>query len=89
MIKTYNLDSNEALGHGAPIFLSSANNWILTRLVDVKIFAQLLKGQNDKFIKGSIEKQRKEFKKELAVIKKEIVTTTAKEHALRLERKAK
>ena len=65
LIKTYNLDTNEALKHGAPIFLSSANNWILTRLLDVKIFAQLLKGDNDKFLQSSISRQHKKFKKEL------------------------
>ena len=39
LMETYNLDSNEALRGGAPIFLSSANNWVLTRFVDVRIFA--------------------------------------------------
>ena len=38
LIEAYNLDSNEALRHGAPIFISSANNWLITRLLDVKIF---------------------------------------------------
>ena len=41
--EAYNLD-REAFKTGAPIFMSSANNWILTRFLDVKIFAQLLKG---------------------------------------------
>ena len=35
----YDLDSNESLQRGAPILLSSVNNWVLTRFLDVKVFS--------------------------------------------------
>ena len=62
--KTYNLDSETGnnFNHGAPILLSSVNNWILTRFLDVKIFAQLLKSEHDQFAKKSIIKRQKEIK---------------------------
>ena len=44
LIEAYNLKSKESYKAGAPIFMSSSNKWILTRLLDVTVFAQLLKG---------------------------------------------
>jgi len=58
LTEAYSLE-RETFKTGAPIFMSSANNWIPTRFLDVKIFAQLLKGQNDDFVRESVRKQEK------------------------------
>ena len=39
LIKTYELENNEQYNYGAPLILSSLNNWILTRFLDVNIFS--------------------------------------------------
>ena len=51
----YKLDSNEALQHGSPLLLSSLNNWVLTRLLDVRVFTQLLKHKSDGFIENEVK----------------------------------
>ena len=56
--KTYKLGHKANFRHGAPLFLSSLNNWIMTRCIDVKIFSQLLKGENEEFIKQSLESKK-------------------------------
>ena len=42
--------------------ISSSNNWILTRFLDVTIFSQLLKGQNDD-MKIKLQKTRLDLEK--------------------------
>jgi len=39
LIRFYELDKNESQQKGTPLLLSSVNSWILTRLLDVKVFS--------------------------------------------------
>ena len=53
LMQFYELEKNESLLRGTPILLSSVNNWILTRLLDVQILSQLLKADDEAFSKMS------------------------------------
>jgi hypothetical protein len=53
LLQFYELEKNESLLRGTPILLSSVNNWILTRLLDVQILSQLLKADDEAFSKMS------------------------------------
>ena len=47
--ETFEIDELDQMQNGSPIFISSFNNWVLTRLIDVRLYTYLLKDNNDEY----------------------------------------